>query len=243
MNQWFSSPRPRADARVRLFCFSYAGGSASVFHRWPQQLPETLEVHAACLPGRAFRLREPAIKRMGPLLDELEAAMRPLLDRPAALFGHSMGALVAYELARRLGGKVQHLFVSARRAPHLPSRIADLHALDPDAFVEALRTFYGTPEVLLADPELQTLVLPALRADLELLETYAPPPIAPLAVPITAFGGDRDAGVTPDELEAWRPHTADAFEVELLAGDHFFVHAAYADLAQAIARRLPGGGG
>jgi len=132
VNPWFIFPRPKADAAIRLFCFHYAGGSASIFRQWPQGLP-TVEVCVVQQPGRATRIGEAAAEHSGPLLETLSREIEPLLDRPFAFFGHSMGALVAFELSRavraRTGRAPAHLFVSGRRAPHLPSRRPALAAL------------------------------------------------------------------------------------------------------------------
>lgn len=240
---WFHRPRPRPTARARLFGFPYAGGAATIFHTWPAGLPDDIEMVALALPGRSFRFREPGFTRLPPLLDILEERLAPLLDRPFAFFGHSMGAALAYELTHRLHARrrptPEHLFVSARRAPHLPAPDAPLHQLPDRDFVVALRRHYNTSEELLHNRELQELVLPALRADLELLETWDSPAYPPLAAPITAFAGDRDQAVPQAQVDAWRQHTRAAFRLHLIPGDHLFLHSAQAQVLTSLTAAWP----
>lgn len=225
---WIAHARPRPEARLRLFCLPYAGGNASIFRAWGQRLPAEVEVMPVELPGRASRFREPPLRRVDEAVEKLEAALSPLFDRPFAFFGHSMGALLAFELARRLrrtgGPEPVALFVSARRAPHLPPEEDPVHGLPDGEFFERLRELNGTPEEALQHPELMQMLLPLLRADFELNETYEFAPGEALACAVAAMGGLGDPEVTREHLEAWRQHTSGPFSLRMFAGDHFYLN-------------------
>ncbi len=233
---WFR-PLTRREGRLRLYCFPYAGGGTAVYRRWPE-LQESLDVVAVQLPGRERRLVEAPFRTVEPMVDSLAAALVAEPREPFAFFGHSLGALVAYEVARRLraiGGPMPaHLLVSALRAPHLPRRVPELHDLPSDELREALRSYNGTPEDVLDNEELMALVEPTIRADFEAIETYRHRPEPPLSVPITVFGGTADPETTREELEAWRAHTTGAFRLYTLPGDHFFIHALEDELVHLV---------
>jgi medium-chain acyl-[acyl-carrier-protein] hydrolase len=225
-----------------LFCFPYAGGNAPVFRTWPAGLPRSVEVCAARLPGRDERWREPPFTRLGPLVEALAGALRPYLGKPFAFFGHSMGALVGYELIRRLrreGGPTPlHYFASGRRAPHVPREEAPLHTMPEEQFREELRRIGGTPREVLEHEELMRVVSPTLRADFAVIETYAYAPEEALVCPITALGGVDDNEVSREGLEAWRQHTRGAFRVRMLPGDHFFLRSAQAQILGILREEL-----
>lgn len=241
-NAWFVLSKASGNVRLRLFCLPYAGGSASIFQSWAGHLPSHIQVCALQLPGRQSRLLEPPLGRLQPLVQILGEAIRPLLDAPFAVFGHSMGALVGFELLRHLrrqaGLSALHLFASGGHAPHLPKPGPPLHALPEQAFVAALYRLNALPAEAFQSPELLRLLLPALRADISLCETYAYTPDAPLDCPITAFGGLQDYRVRPFELDAWRYQTSVAFKLRLLPGDHFFIERARPLLLRAISEDL-----
>lgn len=226
-NRWLLRFPPRPDARVRLVCLPGAGSSASLFHPWSAALPDTVEVCAVQLPGRGGRLREEAFRRMEPLADALAEALRPECDRPLALFGHSLGALVAYEVAARLrhmaGNSLTALFVAAHKAPQLGSARVSCHDLPDEELLAFLGRIGGTPPQVLARPELRRLALPALRADFELDSAYAYRERPPLDIPVGAFGGRADAMVTESELTAWGARTDKAFLARRFPGGHFFL--------------------
>lgn len=239
---WLPYRVPRARAHLRLFCLPYAGGGASAYRAWGSEISPEIEILAVQLPGRENRFREPPLRSMSALVERLSVALRPYMDRPFAFFGHSMGALVAYELARALrrqGGPTPvHLVVSGREAPHVPSAHEAMHELSDDALVARLQRLGGTPPEALAQPALLQLVLPLLRADLEAHDTYAYRDDAPLDCPITAFGGLRDPEVRRDHLAAWQRHTRGGFALHSFPGDHFFIrqsqHAVLATLGKIL---------
>ena len=235
------APRP-AKAPVRLFCFPFAGGGASVFRGWERDLPPGVDVFAAQYPGHETRIAEAPFHELRALLDSLDEAIAPWLDRPFALFGHSMGALVAFELVRKLRreGRAQpkQLFVSARRAPHLPPSRPDVHDKSDEELIAELQRISAFPAEVLEHPELMQLLLPIVRADFQLVETHQHADEAPLVIPITAFAGRRDAVVRVDQVEAWREHTNGAFALHEIDGDHLFVRGERAAVLRAMAREL-----
>jgi medium-chain acyl-[acyl-carrier-protein] hydrolase len=226
-SNWLVPANPATGVKRRLFCLPYAGGGASLFHTWRSHVPAGVELLAVQLPGRENRLREPLFNDVSELVVTLGAALRPFLDRPYTLLGYSFGALVAFELARwlrRQGERLpSHLFVAARRAPHLAGTGPAIHRYADSELVEWLRELGGTPDLLLEHPELLPLYLPILRADLRAHETYRYRPEAPLDVPISAFGGFGDTQASHAEIEAWCEHTALAYTTRFYPGGHFFL--------------------
>ena len=239
---WFNYPRPNSQARLRLFCFPYAGAGASIFRTWPEQLPTDIEVCTVQLSGRENRLREPLFTEIQPLIQILAQVLLPHLDLSFAFFGHSLGALIGFELARQLRRQNQpiplHFFVSSRPAPQIPNPNLPIHQLPDTAFVEALHDYNGTPEAVLQDPELRSLFLPILQADFGMLETYAYTPEAPLNCSITAFGGLQDKKVSRDDLAGWHEQTSSTFTLRMFPGDHFFLNKEQGTLLPAISQDL-----
>jgi medium-chain acyl-[acyl-carrier-protein] hydrolase len=226
-------------ARLRLLCFPYAGGSALIYRHW-MDLPPQIDVCPVQLPGRDERFREPAFTRTDALCDALVVALGGFLDMPFAIFGHSMGAIIAYEFARRLqtGGSMRHLLVSGQRAPHLPLRRKQSYDLPDAAFRERLRELDGTPEAVLRDADLMELLLPRLRSDFELTETYKRVEHAPLVCPVTAFGAAQDKEVSRSDLEAWRLTTTSAFDLKMFPGGHFYLDKEGPALRRSVAECL-----
>ncbi len=226
---WFVRAKPKPDAPLRLFCFPHAGGAASAYFAWGAAL-DGVDVAAVQLPGREGRLAESPETDMATLLDRLAGALAATLDgRPFAFFGHSMGAVLAYETARGLRRRglpePVHLHVSGRRAPTLPVTEPPLHPLPDDAFIAELnRRFGGLPAAILAEPDLLALFLPTLRADITLLERHSFHADPPLALPITAYGGQDDRQTPPESLDGWAALTTGPFAARLLPGGHFFLH-------------------
>lgn len=239
---WLPRTRRTHGARLRLFCFPYAGGGAAVYHGWREKLGAAIDVCPVQLPGRGSRLHEAPHSRIGPAVEELIAGIGPYLDLPVAFFGHSMGAIIAYELARalrrRLAIEPRHLFVSGRRAPHVTREPVPIEQLDEPALLAEVRRLDGTPPEVLRNRELLALVLPTLRADFALCETYTHTPSLPLSCPVTAFGGLADPQATRAEVEAWREHTSGRFVARLLPGDHFFINHSADLLTRVIATEL-----
>ena len=242
---WVQRRKPNPYARLRLFGFPYAGGGVAIFRAWAERLPGDIEVCAVQLPGRDGRMREGLFTDLPALVEATADGLRPWLNRPYAFFGHSMGALIAFEVARRLRQLGEplpvHLLVSARRAPQIPNPDPLLHRLPEPDFVDQLRWRYnGIPQAILTEPELMQLFLPILRADFTVVETYRYLHQAPLDCPITAFGGLQDDRVSHADLEAWQELTRDTCRVHMLSGDHFFLQSAQAQLLQLVAQHLAG---
>jgi medium-chain acyl-[acyl-carrier-protein] hydrolase len=240
---WFRNSQLNSPARLRLFCFPYAGGAASIYRTWPQQLPAAIEVCAVQLPGRENRIRERPFTDVGELVQALLPHLLPALDRPFALFGHSMGSLIAYELVQQLqqmGQTPTHLFVSARRAPYLPELDALLHTISSDeAFLAELQWRYNNlPAMLFEEPELRELFVPLLRADFTLVERYQWREQPPLSCPIVAFGGEGDDRASMAELMAWAQLTAQGFALHRFPGGHFYLNEQRQPLLGSIAGYL-----
>ncbi|NEQ95267.1 MAG: thioesterase [Cyanothece sp. SIO2G6] len=230
-SKWVVCSHPRSNAELRLLCFPHAGGSSRVFHKWHEQLPETVEVCAIELPGRGRRLFETPFTNVDSLLPVLGAELLPFLDIPFVCFGHSLGAWIAFEFCRwlretpqqTLQQTPQHLFVGASRAPHLPPDSPPIRDLPDLEFIAKLRRYSGTPEAIFNNPELMTLMIPALKGDFSLLETYQYRSGPPLDCPITCFWGKEDAIANQIDVAAWQQHTH-TFRLEAVPGHHFFTH-------------------
>ena len=237
LRYWHRKPQ----ARVRLFCFPYAGGGASIFRAWSEYLPQDVEVCPVQLPGREDRLLEKPFASLPLLLDALVPALLPFLDMPYALFGHSMGSLISFELARYLRQmKYSHmpvcLFVSGHCAPQIPD--SPIYHLPDSAFLEELRRIGGTPEVLLQNTEFLELLMPLLRADFALCDTYEYLHGEALSCPLSAFGGLQDPEVPGEEVRAWSVQTSASFQLHFFEGGHFFIHTQQAALLQALSQDL-----
>ncbi len=241
-NPWLAAHRPRPQRQVRLFCFPYAGGSAAAYRRWPELMPEDIEVCPVELPGRGHRFSEPARLQLEGLTAEIHAGLAPMLGEPYALFGHSLGAMVAFEFARRLTAAGDplpvRLFVSGQRAPHRPDPKPPLHDLPDGAFLEEIRALGGTPPDIFANPELMELFLPILRADFQMGETFVWVPSGPLPVPLSALGGLEDDQVSLEDLAGWQAYTRADFRIRRFPGDHFFLCQSESQVVVAIVEQL-----
>jgi medium-chain acyl-[acyl-carrier-protein] hydrolase len=242
IGKWASCLRPQRKARLRLFCLPYAGGGASIYRDWVSEFPEQIEVWTVHLPGRESRLADPAISDLEQLAAAASIGLQPFLSRPYAFFGHSMGALIAFELTRRLRQQGRSppacLAVSAAPGPHVAKVDNPIHALPLPAFLQELKNLNGTPTEVFANSELLELMLPMLRADFCAVENYRYQPDDVLGCPILTFGGASDAQVSRDELEAWREQTTGSFSLKVFPGDHFYFRANRTDLLTHLARDL-----
>lgn len=226
-NPWLIRFTPRPSAPMRLFCFSYAGGGAAHYRAWLDALPQDIELCAVQLPGREGRLREAPLASIDTIVERLLPALRPELDRPFVFFGHSMGAMVAFEMTRALqamGAEApRRLLVSGRRAPHLPETEPPMSGLSDDAFVAEIgRRYGGIPAEVLRHRDLLELLLPGLRADITAVETHRFVDAAPLRCPLSVFGGDADSRAPLEQLGAWRMHAAAGMRVKTFPGGHFY---------------------
>ncbi|NJL61674.1 MAG: thioesterase [Methylacidiphilales bacterium] len=247
ISSWLTCFQPNSNAKLRLFCFPYAGGGTLAFREWCNDLSPDIEVYAIQLPGRENRLREAAFYHLQPLVEELVAAILPSLNKnivnpPFAFFGYSMGGLIAFEVTRYLRRikdlNPVHLFVAAASAPHLTASKPPIHNLPQTEFIKELGRFNGTPTTVLENLELMELLSPTLRADFSVLETYVYKEEIPLSCPITTFGGLEDTEVSQVELSAWKEHTNGRFSLQMLPGDHFFLHTEREYLLNLIIREL-----
>jgi medium-chain acyl-[acyl-carrier-protein] hydrolase len=209
-----------------------------MYYTWPDALPAGVEVCAIKMPGRESRFADAPFTRLEPLVQALADALAPALTGRFAFFGHSLGSLVAFELTRELvrrrGPQPVHLLLSARPAPQIPNDEPRIHALPDAQFIEGVRRYNGMPDDVLRNPELLELVLPALRGDFAINETYVYRPGPPLTCPISAFGGLQDQDIPPDALAAWREQTTGPSSHRMFPGDHFYVLSARRELMQAV---------
>lgn len=238
---WLPEMSRRPDASVRLFCFPYAGAGPQIYRAWADEIPDWIEVWPVQLPGHGARLRERPHHELAPLIAELAAALAPHLGKSFAFQGHSLGALLAYETLHALRGRglaPLHLFVSGLIAPHRPNPNPPIHHLPQAQFVEELRRLGGTPHAVIDCPELMALMLPGLRGDFTLLETYPRPAREKLDCPISVLGGDRDPRTNRPGLEAWSELTKGSFALTIMPGDHFFIDPCRQAILRAIAGRL-----
>jgi len=242
-NPWFGIPLPNPDASLRLLCFPYAGAGSSMFQSWAPLLSPKIELSLIHFPGRDKRIREPLYTDLSNLVEEIGDTLLPLLDRPFAFFGHSMGDLVSFEVARyldrRYGLQAKCLFLSARRAPHLPDPYSNIYLLPEKDFLETAENLYGKlPDIVKQDREILQLFVNIMRADLTMTCRYQYHHGPPLQCPLVVFGGMQDPSVAEHELKAWQEHTAARFELIMFPGDHFFIHGARMGLLQNLNRTL-----
>src|SRR2546423_9678786 len=238
---WFIGGQARVRGNLRLFCFPYAGGTSLIYKHWAASLPAEVQVVRVELPGRGSRMKEPAFANLPPLVEVLTEVTLPLRDAPFPFFGHSMGAMIAFELARRLrredGSEPQMLIVTGRPAPQLPSLEPATYDLPKAQFIEELKRIAGTPREVLEHGELMDLMIPLLRADFQLSQTYRFSPDTPLHCPIIAYGGVRDE-TTRDMIFPWREHTSSDFTLHMMPGDHFFLRSCQSQLLRSLTHEL-----
>jgi surfactin synthase thioesterase subunit len=231
-------PAESPGAPRQLFCFAHAGGGPAFFRPWRAALAPEIAVRRVLLPGRERRLEEPPFRHITELVGPLCAALEPYLDQSYALFGHSMGAVVAFEVARWFSRSSRPhpgcLIVSGRRAPGLASSPRRLSELPDEEFVAEVGRLGGIPPEVLSEPELLKMVLPALRADFELAETYQPLPGGPLDCPVVAYLGTDDPEVDYAGVLRWREVTTGEFAIRVFRGDHFYLKEGRPDVLEAV---------
>jgi medium-chain acyl-[acyl-carrier-protein] hydrolase len=241
-NPWLHRESRSIAPALRLFCFPYAGGHAQIFRTWPAGLSSHIEVCPVQLPGRGRRFAEPLVSGLVELARASVEGLAAEWTGRVAFFGHSMGALLAFEAARLLESQYKIspvlLMVAGARAPHVARQDRNVAELPEEEFIDELRRGYGTPPEVTANRELLGLVLPVLRADFRNVETYRYAPGPRLACPLVAFGGLADPGAPPEDLRAWEQHTAAGFSCCFLPGDHFFVQSQTESLLREISLRL-----
>lgn len=240
MDRWFPLRRPNPAARARLVCFPFAGGAASAFNGWSANLPAQVELCAVQLPGRERRLSEPPLRDIPAVLQALEPALAPLLDRPLVLFGYSLGARLAFELARQLQARgsplLRGLVVAAAEAPRVRNP-RGMGMKDDAAFLAELQRYGGTPAEVLQHRELMEMLLPTLRADFSLVEApYTPG--EPLRCPLCVWAGTEDDTVSRPALEQWREEAAGEYRRRDFPGGHFFLRSAREPVLTALHEEL-----
>ena len=227
-SKWIHRPAPRPEATNRLICFPFAGGGASSFRDWASHVPADTELLVIQLPGREERISEPLVTRCDEIVRSVCTELLTYLDKPFALFGHSMGAVVAYEVVRRLRAdghrQPTHLFLSSRGAPQSQALDGELRQLEGLDFLDKLHELYGAvPEAIRNNAELRDVFTPILKADVTVLETHCYNEEAPIGCPITVMGGEDDPRITADMLSAWEAHTNGSFAQKMYAGGHFYL--------------------
>jgi medium-chain acyl-[acyl-carrier-protein] hydrolase len=226
-SRWFEHLSPGKSTGLCLFCFPYAGGSANVFRSWQRHFVSEVDLCLVHLPGRGRRIGEPPFTSMNALVDAIADQIHQELRCPYAFYGHSMGAVIGFELARvlrlRHGTEPAALFLSGRRAPRVPRSTPASFDLPDEQFIAELRRLNGTPAEVLQDSNLLELFLPLLRADFQVSEAYQYQTGNRLSCPMTVYGGLRDVVASVQDLQKWQEHTTAAFQLRLFPGGHFFI--------------------
>jgi medium-chain acyl-[acyl-carrier-protein] hydrolase len=242
-NKWAESMSRNSGAELRMFCFPYAGGSTSIFASWWRSLPNFVQTAPIQLPGRGNRISERPWRKIDRLADAIAEDLLPVFkEKPFVFFGHSMGAVLSFEVAGRLAR--QHkilpelLLVSGRRAPHIPDDDPLTYNLPKEEFVRELKRLNGTPKEVIESEELMELIEPVIRADFEAIQTYQYSPSPPLECPFIVMGGLDDADEKREYLEGWRMHTSSVCSVTMMPGDHFFLHSHKETVLKFISQNL-----
>ncbi len=226
-SNWFMPFKYNTNSYIRLFCFHYGGGSASAYREWSKDLIDNADLVAIQLPGRENRFSEPLINNVSEIVNQLSLDFNDYLDKPCVFFGHSIGALIAFEFARILRKnkirQIKYLIISGTKAPQVPLKRTPIHNLPDSELIEKIRQYNGIPNYILEDKELMAIFLPIIRADFCVSETYSYNGEPPLTYPITALGGLDDNTFDSNDLLKWQEQTNSSFEHQLLPGDHFFI--------------------
>ncbi len=240
---WLPRIERKSPTETDIYCLPHAGGGSAFFHRWAKEFPSDVRLVPVKLPGRESRFREPQYQSLDDLVQDLAPILEHEATGPFALLGQSMGALIAFELARqfRRNGRIRpsQLIVAASCAPHIPPKRPLLHEMTDEGFLDSLDTrFEGIDPDVKSNDELMKVMLPTMRADIRLVETYAPTDEAPLDIPILAMGGAHDSAVSLADLDAWRQHTAAQFTIRKFSGGHFFIKENPGSVMRTIVQRL-----
>jgi surfactin synthase thioesterase subunit len=241
-NLWIYPNRLNPKAKLRLFCFPYSGASASIFFSWLNEIPTMIEVLPVQLPGRGNRVNEDLINRIDILVEKAFNGLKHLFDQPYVFFGHSLGALLSFELARVIRktsySLPKHLILSGHGAPHLPDQNPHIHALPDDEFIKKLYELNGMSKEVLENRELMEMIIPVIRTDFEACETYIYQDQDPLNIPISAYGGIEDPYVSKADLEGWQKHSLYPTLVRMFPGDHFYINTSRFLLLNSLVREL-----
>lgn len=244
ISPWFSTYGLPQQGQSRIFAFPYSGAGASLFNQWSKHCfnNSTTDLIGVQLPGRGSHLKTKPFSDLPLLIEQLVIAIKPLLDKPFIFFGHSLGALIAFELCRALRREdlplPKHLFISAFRSPELPNPNRPLHQLSKAGIVDELRNYAGTPKEILADHKIMMLFLPLLRADFSLHETYQYQTDTPLSCPISILSGTDDHVAKPASMKNWQQQTSNRFDHTQYPGDHFFLNQQYQSIIHLLHRAL-----
>jgi medium-chain acyl-[acyl-carrier-protein] hydrolase len=242
-NRWVTCPFPQPEAALRMFCFPFAGGGASIYRGWGKLFGSTVEVCPIQLPGRENRFSEPAFKEVQTLAQALASQLQLYSDKPFVMYGHSMGALVAFELTRVLQANgmamPEALILGAHRAAHLPRTRETLYNLDDKTFIERLQRFGGFPEEVLASADLLQFLMPTLKADFTLCDTYVYTEQEPLNCPIHIFSGAADPEAPPAVMEDWRQHSSVDAHMHVFQAGHFFIRSDLDSVVDTLKTILP----
>ena len=241
LSTWFPLYQSVRKPALRVFCFPYAGGSASLFREWPKAMPSNVELLALQLPARGGRLFEEPFKRVDDLVQVVIETVLPLLDIPFVLFGYSLGALLAFEVARTLQVQLQRIpekvFVAACQAPQTMGSRIRRHQMSEGDLVNELKRLNGTPPEILENESMLRCFLPALRADFEMIDTYIYKPLAQLQCSIRAFGGTRDR-ISIEHLRGWSEQSSSGYSMDMIEGDHFFIKHSSEELLRLLRQDL-----
>ncbi len=241
MMPWIKLSKGEND-HFRVFCFPYSGATAQVFRPLTQLLPEGVSVYSYELPGRGRRFNEEIPGTLAEIIEEAFLSINRIIDRPYIFWGHSLGGIIGYEMARHIRTNnhplPKHLFVTGIRAPQVPKREKDVYDLPRDEFIEKIKEMGGTPEEIFNHEEMLDIMIPILKKDFKIYEMYRFTPDMPMPFPITAIGGLDDKFVSKEDLEQWSVHTSSLFDMHMLAGDHFFIFDNMNNIAQSIARAI-----